>query len=97
MMLPHIKNPSKKRIKKRTPKKRPICDVHNDICELALDVMADVDDQISLQKDKRHIFKKLQKILDNAQEALQYGQKMEDRLMEYKNTIEDIGFKRKKP
>ena len=76
--------------------KRRICDVHDEMCEIALDVEAEIDDLIPLKKDKRHIINKLHKIIADSKEAKQYGQDMEDRLKVYRNSIENIGFKRKK-
>ena len=77
-------------------KKRLICDVHDEIKELALDVESSIDDLLSLKKDKKDLFKALRLIMKDADEAKQYGQDMEDRLSQYKSTVESLGFSRKK-
>jgi len=89
--------PKKRKRVKRKPTKRMICDVHDEIQELALDVEAAIDDMIPLKKDKQPIIKLLRRIIADAKEAKEYGQSMEDRLSDYKSNIESLGFQRKKP
>jgi len=77
-------------------KKRLICDVHDEIKEYALDIEALVDDLDVYKKCKHPINKILKKIIADAKEAKGYGQTMEDRMSEYREAIEHLGFTRDK-
>ena len=72
--------------------KRPICDVHGEILKLAEALM-----QTELPKGhKRGVRLTAQAIVRLAKEAKAYGQKMENRLWEYRDVIEGLGFERDK-
>ena len=71
--------------------KRKICFAHDEIIKLASDL------QIELEGDvAKKIIQKLKKIEAVAEEAKEYGQSMEDRLSEYREAIEGLGFYRRK-
>ena len=72
--------------------KRLICYVHDEIIEVV--------DELSCELQERgipkKILKKLGKIASLATEARGYGQSMENRMGEYRDAIEGLGFSRKK-
>jgi len=72
-------------------RKRNICEVHDEIRKLAEDLEKDLNGKVT----KKSI-QKLQRIQKIAEEAKEYGQSMENRLNEYKDGIEGIGFNRNK-
>jgi len=72
--------------------KRLICCAHDEIIELA-DKLENLDYPEHIGKKVRKIIKKIVAV---AEEARVYGQSMEDRLRDYRNSIEELGFKRKK-
>ena len=59
--------------------KRNICEVHYEIKDLA----EDIEDEFAEFVTKKAL-KKIQRIQTLIEEALEYGQSMENRLMEYK-------------
>lgn len=63
-----------------------ICSHHDDIIQWCSEVSL-------LTKDKR-ILEKIHRIECAATDTKKIGQRMEDRLYEYKTTIESLGFKR---
>jgi ElaB/YqjD/DUF883 family membrane-anchored ribosome-binding protein len=71
--------------------KRYICSIHDEIEEIA----SSLEEMLGsfLSKEPLEMLKKIQLLTQEAKEA---GQSMEDRLKEYKHTIESIGFQRKK-
>ena len=81
---------------KRIKVKRTICSVHDEIYDFAYDIEALIDDLDILKKHKTPILSKLKKIKSDAKEAKEYGQRMEDRMSEYRYAIEELGFVRKK-
>ena len=75
----------------RRKAKRNICSVHHEIREIA----DDLEEEFATFVSKKAL-KKIKEIQNLADEALGYGQSMENRLSEYKDAIENIGFNRKK-
>jgi hypothetical protein len=70
-----------------------ICDVHNDITENTEECL----DLIKQSWDfpmREEVEFRLLKILKLAEEALNMGQSMENRLKDYKKAIETLGFKK---
>lgn len=65
--------------------KRYICEAHEEIIDIA--------EEILLEPEHR-LKSKLHKIIRIAREAKAYGQSMEDRLSLYRESIEELGFKR---
>jgi len=76
--------------------KRTICDIHDEIFEIALDIEAAIDDLIPLKRERKTLQKQIRLIMACSKEAKHSGQCMEDRLTQYKSGIESLGFKRKK-
>lgn len=72
-------------------KKRYICSIHDEIREIAEDLEELLSDFLS--KEPLNKIKRIQELADEAKEA---GQHMEDRLKDYKHSIEAMGFQRKK-
>ena len=72
-------------------RKRNICEVHDEIRELAIELERDLSGNVT--KKSIRMLKRIQQI---AEEARDYGQSMENRLNEYKDGIEGIGFNRNK-
>lgn len=70
-------------------KKRSICSIHDEIEEIA----SDLEEILSPFLCKEHI-SQLNKIQDLAIEAKCAGERMEDRLKAYKDSIEALSFKR---
>ena len=75
----------------RKKAKRNICSVHYDIKELA----EDLEEEFKQFMSKKAL-KQVLKIQALADEALEYGQSMENRMREYRNAIDNLGFVRKK-
>jgi hypothetical protein len=74
-------------------KNRLICSVHDDVIEIAEDIMELLEDD---KIKKRSILSKLKKIISYTEDAKEKGQRMEKRLDRYKYGIENLGFKRDK-
>lgn len=72
-------------------KKRHICEVHGEIKEIAEDLEEEFKEFVS-----KKALTKVRKIQKLADEALDYGQAMENRLSTYRDGIENLGFDRKK-
>lgn len=72
-------------------RKRNICEVHDEIRSLAEDLEKDLNGKVT--KKSIQMLRRIQKIAEEAKES---GQAMEDRLNEYKDGIESIGFNRNK-
>ena len=74
-----------------------ICNIHNQIIQLAESIskisIYRYDDRGDL---KGEIDDMIFKIIELTNKALDCGQKMEDRLRDYRETIESLGFKRDK-
>ena len=77
--------------RRKVKAKRNICEVHYAIKELAEDIEEEFQEFVS-----KKALKKIQEIQKLSDEALGYGQSMENRLNEYKDGIENLGFRRKK-
>ena len=75
----------------RRKTKRNICSVHYEIKELA----EDIEEEFKQFMSKKAL-KQILKIQVLADEALEYGQSMENRLQEYRNAVDNLGFVRKK-
>lgn len=83
--------------------KRVICSVHDDIINLCNSMVKDIN-RCSKSDTKDELYDVLDDIrwkLDNyiisyAEEAKDYGQSMENRLTEYRNAVERLGFTRDK-
>ena len=78
-----------------------ICRIHDDIMEKSSEIMS-LDKYIN-KEDCEDLLGRLEEALslasdiyNLAHEAKGCGQRMEDRLSEYKSSIEDLGFIRKK-
>jgi len=67
------------------PKKRPICFIHDEIEELIGDVMPMV---------KGKSIQKLRRMLKLTVQAREAGQNMENRLNDYRDAVEKLGFRR---
>jgi len=76
-------------IMSRKRKKRNICEVHDEIRELA----EKLEETLVGEVPKKHL-KVLEKIQTLAEEAKEYGQSMENRMSEYRDAIEGVGFNR---
>lgn len=74
-------------------KKRPICYVHDDISS-SIDEL----EEILKKKDllKRPIITKIKEMRETLAFARKLGERMESRMQEYRDAIEDLGFVRKK-
>jgi len=72
-------------------KQRYICSIHDEIREVAEDLETLLSDFLSKEP-----VEKLQRIQELAEEAREAGERMEARLLDYKHTIEGLGFKRKR-
>lgn len=70
-------------------KKQLICSHHDNIIHWCSELSL-------LVEDNKEILDKIHKIECAVTDAKNIGQKMEDRLREYKDTIESLGFKRRK-
>jgi len=75
----------------RKKAKRNICSVHHDIRGLAEELEEEFKEFVS-----KKALRKVREIQKLADEALEYGQSMENRLHEYRDGIENIGFGRRK-
>lgn len=83
--------------------KRAICSVHDDIIKECNSLIKDID-RCGVNDSSDDLYNTLDNIrwqLDNyiisyAEEAKEYGQTMENRLRNYKDTIEGLGFVRNK-
>jgi len=90
------------------PKRQSICGTHNDIGEVLnrINLKADkimslldgVEDQLAIKARElaNDIDSECRNAIGLVKEALESGQAMEQRLHEYKDTIEGLGFKRVK-
>lgn len=77
--------------------KRNICDIHKEIQEYANQIMKMKESQFESIEDALYDIRWIAEQIDSAvDEALEAGQSMEDRLSDYRNAIEDLGFKRVK-
>jgi len=70
-------------------RKRNICTVHGFIYTLARDLEREYGERLPKIAQA-----KLARIQTLAEEAKDYGQAMEDRLLEYRDGVENLGFKR---
>ena len=73
-------------------RKRLICTVHDEIYDFAEEI-EELD--FSDRNHKRKLKSLAKRIKKDASEAKDYGQSMENRLSEYRDAIEELGFKRK--
>ena len=74
-------------------RKRLICTVHDEIWQTADEILElDLKDS----NDRRKLKRLAKRIQNDASEAKIYGQSMENRLSDYKDAVENLGFKRKK-
>lgn len=81
--------------------KRNICDVHKDIVNECNSIIKDIN-RCSKNDSQEELYNLIDNIrwqLDNyvvsyAVEALEYGQSMENRMRDYKDAIEGLGFVR---
>ena len=75
--------------------KRNICDIHKEIKDYAWDIQKIKSQQYETVED---LLSEVQWIADQiedaADEALEAGKSMENRLIEYRCAIEDLGYKR---
>lgn len=71
----------------------PICHMQNIISDLATEAISKLTDE---NFSKYEVIQALMKIRSWATMAEVQGQKMEDRLKKYKNSIESLGFVREK-
>ena len=71
----------------RKKEKRNICSVHYEIKEIADDLEEEFKQFVS-----KKALKKIKEIQRLSNEALDYGQSMENRLKEYRDGIESMGF-----
>lgn len=83
--------------------KRNICDVHDDIIKECGSIIKDINNTRSSDsaEDLYNTLDNIRWQLDSyiisyAEEAMEYGQSMEDRLKEYRDAIEGLGFIRSK-
>ena len=74
-------------------KNRPICFKHDDVLDLCDDISKLLDNN---KIDKKKISSKLKEIMQVTLLAKTDGQSMENRLSEYRDAIERLGFKRDK-
>lgn len=75
----------------------PICHVHNFIQDECVEIMSAIQESPIKDTIKEEIIEqRIAKILYMCQKAEEQGQKMEDRLKEYRNAIEALGFIRAK-
>lgn len=70
----------------------PICHVHNFIQDTCTEILNVLDNTIKSEQ----IAIKINKIIYMSKLAEEQGQKMEDRLKEYRKAIEELGFIRAK-
>lgn len=79
--------------------KKLICTVHNEILNIAQSLLDTDYNEMTFREFKKLptlIKKSAKEILSLTEEALEDGQLMEDRLIEYHNAIKDLGFIRVK-
>jgi len=75
----------------------PICHIHNFIQDECIEIMSAIQESPIKDTIKEEIIEqRLAKILYMCKKAEEQGQKMENRLKEYRNAIESLGFKRVK-
>lgn len=75
----------------------PICHIHNFIQDECADILSSIQESPLKDTIKEEIIEqRIAKILYMSKLAEEQGQKMEDRLKKYRNTIESLGFKRVK-
>lgn len=76
------------------PSKRNICEVHDELVEVAIAAVeeaAEIQTPGRLRQKVRSLASKVKKL---AKEAKKYGQSMENRMSEYREAIEALGFTR---
>lgn len=75
----------------------PICHIHNFIQDECIEIMSVIQESPIKDTIKEEIIEqRLAKILYMCKKAEEQGQKMENRLKEYRNAIEALGFIRAK-
>lgn len=75
----------------------PICHIHNFIQDECIEIMSAIQESPIKDTIKEEIIEqRLAKILYMCKKAEEQGQKMENRLKEYRNAIEALGFIRAK-
>jgi len=77
-----------------------ICHIHNHIVDLATDVILDIHEynigNLDINEFLSQLESKMNRIIIDTNIATEKGQHMENRLSLYKETIESLGFERKK-
>lgn len=74
-------------------KNRYICLIHDDIKYLCKELLELISDD---RLNKKRMISKINKIIKISGDAKTKGQTMENRLQDYRFTIESLGFKRKR-
>ena len=76
----------------RINKNRPVCFICNDILDICVDINKLL---INPDKNRRKITKEILKLTAHAKDIKCHGKSMEKRLLDYRFTIESLGFIRK--
>jgi phage host-nuclease inhibitor protein Gam len=74
--------------------RRNICDVHDEITEVAKEMVQEAAGIETVGRLRRNIGKFSRRLERLASEAKDYGVHMENRLYDYRHAIENLGFER---